>query len=159
MNTMARDIMTRNVIVVEKDLSIHNLIETFLKNKISCAPVVNKKKKLVGIVTKTDVLGYFMDLDLDLTLKVGLKDILDFGSERRDLEIIPEKAQKVGDIMTPKPITAEEDTSVKILAEIMISNNIHRLIIENDSAISGIVSTLDILYHVAGIKKKEAEKN
>ena len=65
MSKTARDIMTKNVIVVDESTSINALIEIFLENKISCAPVVKKKKKLVGIVTKTDVLGYFLDLDLD----------------------------------------------------------------------------------------------
>ena len=44
MSKKARDIMTRNVIVVEKDTTINNLIETFLDHKISCAPVVTQKK-------------------------------------------------------------------------------------------------------------------
>ena len=87
MEKKARDIMTKNVIVVEEDAPISKLIETFLEHKISCTPVVNKKKKLIGIVTKTDVLGYFLDLDLDLTVKLGLRGILESGSEQGDMEI------------------------------------------------------------------------
>ena len=52
MGKTARDIMTGNVIVVEDDMSINNLAGIFLEHKISCAPVMNKKKQLVGIVTK-----------------------------------------------------------------------------------------------------------
>ena len=55
--------------------------------------------------------------------------------------------------MTPNPITFGENTGIESLAKIMIDHNIHRLIIEKDSAIVGIISTLDILYHVAGIDK------
>jgi CBS domain-containing protein len=151
----ARDIMTRDVVVVDKGTSIHKLIEIFLEHSISCAPVVNKKKKLIGIVTKTDILGYFMDLDLDLTLKVGLKDLMEFGAEHSDTEITTDMNQKVDGIMSPGPLTAEEDTSIKKLAKTMIKNSIHRLIVEKDGAITGIVSTLDILYYVAGIDKNE----
>ena len=155
MSKKARDIMTRNVIVVEKDTTINNLIETFLDHKISCAPVVTQKKKLIGIVTKTDVLGYFLDLDLDLTVKVGLKDILEYNSEHSDMEISPETEQKVGNIMTKNPITAGENSSIESLAKTMINKNIHRVIIEKGKKIVGIVSTLDILYHIAGIDKNE----
>ena len=52
MKETAKDIMTRKVIVVKKDMRVNDLIELFLKNKISCAPVVDRKKKLVGIVKK-----------------------------------------------------------------------------------------------------------
>ena len=155
MSKKARDIMTRNVIVVEKDTTINNLIETFLDHRISCAPVVTQKKKLIGIVTKTDVLGYFLDLDLDLTVKVGLKDILEYSSEHSDMEISPETEQKVGNIMTKNPITAGENSSIESLAKTMINKNIHRVIIRKGDKIVGIVSTLDILHHIAGIDKNE----
>ncbi len=151
----AQDIMTRNIIVVEEDASINNLIRIFMDNKISCVPVVNDEKKLVGIVTKTDVLGYFMDIDIHISIKDTLQDILEFSSEKRDLETVPETEMKVRAIMTPNPITTGEDTSVESLAKIMINNKIHRLIITRDNMIVGIVSTLDILYHVAEIDKHE----
>ena len=151
----ARDIMTRNVIVVEEDTSINNLIRIFMDNKISCVPVVNDEKKLVGIVTKTDVLGHFMDIDLHISVKDTLQDILEFSSEQRDLETVPETEMKVRAIMTPNPITTGEDTTVESLAKTMVNNKIHRLIITRDNEIAGIVSTLDILYHVAGIDKHE----
>jgi len=155
MSKTARDIMTKNVIVVDENTSINALIGIFLENKISCAPVVKKKKKLVGIVTKTDILGYFLDLDLDLTIKVGLKDILEYGSEHSDMEIFSDTEQTVGSIMARNPITAREDTTIESLAETMIDRNIHRLIILKGKKIVGLVSTLDILYHVAGIDKNE----
>jgi len=151
----ARDIMTRNIIVVEEDASINNLIRIFMDNKISCVPVVNKKNILVGIVTKTDVLSHFMDIDLHISVKDTLQDILEFSSEQRDLETVPDSEMKVRTIMTPNPITTGEDTTVESLANSMVNNNIHRLIITRDNEITGIVSTLDILYHVAGIDKHE----
>ena len=55
--------------------------------------------------------------------------------------------------MTPNPITVDKNTSTESLVKIMLDHNIHRLIIEKDSAIVGIISTRDILYHVAGIDK------
>ena len=155
MSNKARDIMSRNIIVVEEDTSINNLIRIFLENKISCAPVVNNKRELVGIITKTDVLGYFMDIDLDMSVKATLQDIFEYNSEHSDTETLSETEMKVLNIMTPNPITAGEDTTIEFLAKTMIDHNIHRLIIKRDRKIVGVVSTLDILYHVAGIDKHE----
>ncbi|HUU29884.1 MAG TPA: CBS domain-containing protein [archaeon] len=154
MGKTARDIMTRNVITVNEDMTINNLIGIFLNNKISCAPVVDKKNELIGIVTKTDVLGYFLDLDLDLTLKVGLKDILDSGKEYGELEIKSEMDLRVKDIMTPKPITARENTPIEKLAQTIIDKKIHRLVIKKGRSIVGLVSTLDLMYYIAGKNKK-----
>ena len=155
MKKQARDIMTRKVIMVEKQTKINDLIDIFLNEKISCAPVVDKKGKLVGIVTKTDILAHYMDLDIDLTLKVGLKDILDTHPDLDEMEVSSETELTAGQIMTAKPITAGESTSIEKLAERMIENGIHRLIIKKSGKITGIVSTLDILYYVAGKDKNE----
>lgn len=155
MNTTAKDIMTRKVIVVKEDMTVNDLIDLFLKNKISCAPVVDRKEKLIGIVTKTDILGRFMDLDLDLTLKVGLKDILDSQPGMSELEISSETELTAGQIMTQNPITAGENTAIEKLADVMVEKGIHRLIIKKGRKIVGIVSTLDILFYVAGKTKNE----
>jgi len=154
MGKTARDIMTRNVIVVEDNASINKLIGIFVENKISCVPVVNNKNKLIGIVTKTDVLSYFMDIDLHISLNENLKDILEYGSEYGDLEITSDTDVTVGTIMTQNPIIVEENCSIEFLAKTMIEHNIHRLIVKKDNDIAGIVSTLDILYYVGGIDKK-----
>jgi CBS domain-containing protein len=151
----AKDIMTRKLIMVKEDMMVNDLIELFLKNKISCAPVVDRKKKLIGIVTKTDIIGRFMDLDLDFTLKVGLKDILDSHPDPSELKVSSETESTVGQIMTPNPITASENTAIEKLAEVMIENGIHRLIIKEGGKIVGIVSTLDMLYYIAGKTKNE----
>ncbi len=155
MKETARDIMTRKVIVVKEDMRVNDLIELFLKNKISCAPVVDRKKKLVGIVTKTDILSRFMNFDLDFTLKAGLKDILESHPDLSELKVSSKTETKVGQIMTPNPVTASENTAIEKLAEVMIENGIHRLIIKKVGKIVGIVSTLDMLYYIAGKTKNE----
>ena len=151
----AREIMTGNVIVVKDDTSVNNLIRIFVEKGISCAPVVSKDNRLVGIVTKTDILGFFMDIDLHVSDKEAFHDFMDFYSEHKDMEKLMDKELNVESIMTPDPITAGEEITVESLARTMIDNNIHRLIITKDTEITGIVSTLDILYHVAGKEKHE----
>lgn len=145
--------MSDKVMVVEAYSTIHDLIKLFLDYKISSAPVVDLNNKLVGIVTKTDVLGYFMDLDIEKSVKTALQDILDPSLARNADGIPSEKETMVEDIMAREPITAEEDTPIDILAKTMVENNIHRIIITKNGSVSGVVSTLDILYFVAGIEK------
>ena len=151
MTQKARDIMTRNVLVVGEDTSVSDLIRLFVEHKISCAPVMNEEGKLVGIVTKTDILGFFLDIDLDISVKEALKNILEYYGEQSVTDLQPESI--VRNIMTPDPVTADVEATIQTLAQKMVEKNIHRLIITQDNHIRGIVSTLDILYHVAGIEK------
>lgn len=152
MSVKAKDIMTRELVTVEKDLKVNDLIDLFVEHRISCAPVVDKKGKLAGIVTKTDIIGHFMDLDLDLTVKMGLKDLMDSTPDLENLSIASETQLSVGGIMSPAPVTARESTTVEELAKIMIDNKIHRVVIMKGKKLTGLVSTIDIISHVAGIK-------
>ncbi len=150
----ASDIMTRNVICAGPQESVNNLINTFLDHRISSAPVVDENGALVGVVTKTDILAHIVHLDLDLTLKVALKDVLGARADSSGIEVSSVSDLKVCDIMTREPVTAEESTPVKRLAEIMIEHAIHRIVITRDGAITGILSTLDLLYFIAEKEKR-----
>ena len=155
MGIKAKDIMTRNVITVRGELKVNDLIDLFIDNGISSAPVVDKKGKLIGIVTKTDIIGHFMDLDLDLTVKMGLKDLMDSTPDLEKLSIASETQLDVGHIMSPNPISARESWSVEKLAETMLDNRVHRLVITKGRKLTGIVSTIDLISHIAGRKKND----
>ena len=150
MGVKAKDIMTRDVITVETSLKVNELVDLFVEHKISSVPVVDGKGKLVGIVTKTDIIGHCMDMDLDLTVTLGLKDIMDSHPGLENLSVTSETQLKAEDIMTPNPVTARESTPVEKLAEIMLDKRVHRLIITKGKKLTGIVSTFDIISFVAG---------
>jgi len=146
--------MTRNVITVTSDLRVNELVDQFIKHKISSVPVLDKKGNLVGIVTKTDIIGHCMDMDLDLTVTLGLKDIMDSHPGLDNLSVTSETQLKARDIMTSNPVTARENTTVERLAEIMLEKRVHRLIIVKGKKLTGIVSTFDIISFVAGKNKQ-----
>ncbi len=76
-----------------------------LEYSISGVPVVNKNNNLIGIVTKTDVLGASIDAHLELNVRIRLKDILDLHTEDTQVEIAAQKDVVVNDIMTSDPIS------------------------------------------------------
>jgi len=152
MSKTAGDIMTRNIISVEDTTSINNLVGIFIDNKISCAPVINKDKQLIGIVTKNDILSYFMEVDLHISLNFSLHEILESNIEHSEIDNSPEREILVHDIMTSDPLTVDENTPIETMAKIMLDRGIHRLIVDNDGVTVGIISTRNILNHVAGIE-------
>jgi len=54
---LANDIMTKKVITVTPTTSVKDLAKTLTKNKISGTPVADKNGKLLGIVSRTDVVA------------------------------------------------------------------------------------------------------
>ena len=54
---LAKDIMTKKVITVSPQTSVKDLAKSLTKHKISGMPVADKTGKLLGIVSRTDVLA------------------------------------------------------------------------------------------------------
>jgi acetoin utilization protein AcuB len=52
----AHQIMSRHVITISLEDTIEKVAATFLEMQFSCLPVLDQSGKLVGIVTKTDLL-------------------------------------------------------------------------------------------------------
>ncbi|PYJ70254.1 MAG: hypothetical protein DME76_06165 [Verrucomicrobia bacterium] len=53
----AKDIMTREVVTVSPSLPVKMLANLLIKNQISGAPVADKKGKIVGVVSETDLIA------------------------------------------------------------------------------------------------------
>ncbi len=54
------EVMTKNVITVTPDAAIEEAAQIMIDKKVGGLPVVKDKNKLVGLVTETDVLQYFV---------------------------------------------------------------------------------------------------
>ncbi len=54
---VAEDIMTKKVVTVTRETSVKDLALTLAENNISGAPVVDENRKLVGIVTESDLIA------------------------------------------------------------------------------------------------------
>jgi CBS domain-containing protein len=55
------DVMTKNVATINPDATIEEAAQVMIDKKIGALPVVKDKNKLVGLITETDVLQYFVD--------------------------------------------------------------------------------------------------
>ncbi len=68
MPLQVKDIMTRNIITVTPETTVHRATELILNNKFGCLPVVEKNEKLVGIITETDLLKELFKITMPATL-------------------------------------------------------------------------------------------
>ena len=151
----AADVMISEVITVRLETTMDEVSELFQIHNINGAPVVDDDGLLVGIVTEDDVvvgsMG-FSDEELDTlgddeegeTGEAGAPPAAGPAAEAVAEGEPVDETRRVGEIMTPRPITVEEDTPVEELCRLMWKLKIHRIPIVSEGRVRGIVSTIDI---------------
>lgn len=55
------EVMTKNVTTVSPDTTVEEAAKIMIDKKVGCLPVVKDRNKLLGLITETDVLQYFID--------------------------------------------------------------------------------------------------
>ncbi|MDN3512064.1 MAG: CBS domain-containing protein [Candidatus Jettenia sp. CY-1] len=55
------EVMTKNVTTVSPDTTVEEAAKIMIDKKVGCLPVVKDRNKLIGLITETDVLQYFID--------------------------------------------------------------------------------------------------
>ena len=144
----ASDLMNPEVLTVRDDLTVRDLANFLVENELSGAPVEDGSGKLVGVVSVTDIVTALVKED------GGEGDRASYfvaeweeAMSREDLaELRLDEAElTVGDIMTPSVFTVREETPVSEIAEAMVENHVHRLLVTREDRAVGIISTSDLL--------------
>ncbi|MEW9121234.1 MAG: CBS domain-containing protein [Thermotaleaceae bacterium] len=55
-----KDVMTKKVITVNEDLELEKIVDLILEKKINRIPVVDKEHRLIGIITRSDILRHII---------------------------------------------------------------------------------------------------
>jgi len=138
----ASDIMTRDVATVSPDTSIEDLCDLFRDRRITGAPVVDAEGRLVGIVSKDDVLFRGRGAGSEPRQTPDIKMLFSSGFVGFDQG--SDGAATVGEIMTREVLSAPEDSSVDDVCRMMWEKRIHRVPIVRGALLIGIVSALDV---------------
>jgi len=120
------DHMTRNVVTADAADSIQHIYMLIVESGFSAFPVV-KKKKIIGIVSR--------------------RDLLRGGRTRAAIAHAAHTA--VGEIMTKEVITIRPDEAISLAAELLVRHDISRLPVIDGGSLGGIVDRHDV---IAGIR-------
>ncbi|RTR38850.1 CBS domain-containing protein [Shewanella canadensis] len=120
MDKMISTLMQACVITVDVDASIESVEKILHFHHLSCVPVVDATGRCFGIVSSTD--------------------IVHFHASNKDAKI-----ERAWEICTHKIIEVGTGTSIKEAAQLMVAHNIHHLLVVEDDAIRGIVSSIDFI--------------
>jgi CBS domain-containing protein len=148
---LVRDVMTKNVLSISKYESIMNVANVLTEKNISGLPVVDKEKKVLGIVTQADILSM-----VGVSREHTFKDLLRYMLGER----LPEKkmGDLAGDIMTSPALTIRPDANIAEAVKIMDERRIRRLTVTDaQNNLIGILTRADILKAVINkLKEKNA---
>jgi CBS domain-containing protein len=136
---LVRDIMTANVIAVQKFDDISHAARMLSEHNVSGLPVVDKDNHVIGIISEADVLA-MMGTQRKHTTRDFIRHL--FGHP------LPERkmGDLVGDIMTPTPISIRPDADISEAAKIMEERRIRRLaVVDPENKLIGVISRRDIL--------------
>jgi CBS domain-containing protein len=147
----AHQIMTRPVITVTPETPIVEAANTMLQRHVSGLPVVDKAGKLVGIISEGD---FIRRSEIGTQRKRGrfLEFILGSGKEATDF--VHEHGRKIAEVMTPDPLTIDEQTDLEKIVELMEKNDVKRLPVMRGDTLVGIVSRSNLLQAVASLARE-----
>lgn len=146
----AQDLMSTNVLCVYEGWSIERLADFFLSHDISGAPVISSDHQLIGMVSKSDIVK-FENSDDNVkrrALSEYFRDYIDQEISREDLDRWCTNAQKnctVHQIMSSHVISVDEQADIEEVVRLLVDCNIHRVFVTQDSTVTGVITTLDVL--------------
>jgi len=126
----ARDIMSRNVISVQKDAPILEAVKLLVENNISGLPVVEDDMTLAGILSEKDIVELFYD------------------SEQAD-------NKTVEDYMTYPAVYFEDNNALLNICDFLAKNIFRRVPVTSDGKLVGIISIQDILNTVLQLRREQ----
>ncbi len=127
MTLQVKDIMETRVVSVPPDMTLDQFEEFLTIQGIDGAPVQEESGEVIGIASKTDVIR-----------------ALRF-QEREAFEQLTGQNITVADIMTNEVIFVPPDLSAREVAEIMIEEGIHRVLVGDKHNVRGIITAFDLL--------------
>lgn len=146
----ARDIMQGAVRTVDPDMSLVDFERLLLSERIGGAPVVDKGE-VVGVVSRSDIIR-ILSLEQSIAeVQSRAYDHKSEVSERRAMELIGghvgQRMQelKVRDAMTEVRATVGPDASLREVAQAMVNQKVHRVLVMEDGKLLGLVSRLELV--------------
>jgi CBS domain-containing membrane protein len=142
----AAELMSRDVVLVPRQMSLREAARLLSRAGISGAPVVDEAGRCIGVLSATDFVRRaergMADEPCDAPACVCAE------WQVMDVEALP--ADAVGASMTADPVTAAPATPIGELARMMLDAHVHRVIVvDGERRPIGVVSSTDVLAAVA----------
>ncbi len=125
------DLMTRDVIGIDRDATVAEAIGRLADEHVGAIAVVTGRNRLVGVISTADVLRAEAD-----TTDTDARDIL-FEQTR------------VAELMTARALTIAPGVEAREAARQMLYADVHRLFVEDAGELVGVISQSDLVRALA----------
>jgi CBS domain-containing protein len=142
----AKDVMTPDPVCVTPSTRLRELARLFEEHEISGVPVVDQQGRVVGVVSKSDLIRRCSEGTDDVPPAYLFEVLAEQGDEDEISEIMPEQLVCVQDLMTEGAVTVGPGQPVVSVARLMAEKRVHRVVVTDGSNLPiGIITSLDLL--------------
>jgi CBS domain-containing protein len=144
----AADIMSTDVPAVTPDADARNAIELLADTDKAAIPVVDEDRRVVGIVTESDLVLSDEQADLHLPFYLNIMGGIVFVGSMKGFEERLNKAfaTKVSELMTADPVVVRVDEGIDAVAKkIAEKHHNHLPVVDGDGRLAGLVTRADAL--------------
>lgn len=149
------EIMSKDLVTVTADTPFREIWKQFFSNRIHTIPVVDKKKKLLGVISRADLLR---------ALYPQYQHVLEYLESARDYEKMEERVDEMEgklakDLMSTRVIFTREDTLIMRVLSRMIVRKVDQLpVLTYDDKVVGVVTKGDIFYSLFQARLRRNKK-
>ena len=141
----AADIMTRTVVSARPEDPVIKIAKLLSDHEISAVPICDEQGRLLGMLSEGDLMRPFGQ-------KNALKrdwwlNLLAEGTDLAPafLDYVRLDNRRAHDLMVTPVVTAPEDATLPVLADLLARHRIKRVPIMHDGKVVGIVSRADVV--------------
>jgi CBS domain-containing protein len=151
----ARDVMTRDVIIVRPDTSVRDIATLMVEKHISGVPVVTDDGDLLGMVSQSDLL-HRAELGTERKHKWWFRIFAD--SSALAGEYAKVHGLKAHDIMSRLVISVRDDAELRDVADILDRRRIKRIPVLREDRIVGIITRGDLVRALSQVQVSKTAK-
>ena len=144
----AAEIMDADVPAVSPDADARAAIELLAKTDMGAIPVIDQERKVVGIVSESDLVLGDEEADLHLPHYLNIMGGVVFVGSMKGFEKRLNKAfaTKVSELMTADPIAVGEDDDAETVAKTITEQHHNHLpVVDGEGRLAGMVTRADAL--------------
>jgi CBS domain-containing protein len=144
----AAEIMDSDVPTVSPENDARTAIDLLAQTDLGAIPVVDPDRKVVGIVSESDLVLSDEESDLHLPHYLNIMGGIVFVGSMKGFEERLEKAfaTKVSELMTPDPVVAHDyDSADRVAKKIADKHHNHLPVVDADGHLAGMVTRADAL--------------
>lgn len=140
----AKDIMTRDVITVNPNTTVEEIAHLLTNHRIGGVPVANSERRVVGIVTESDL--FLNEKGIPFSA-VKLPALFKQWVDPSQLDEIYRNARHhtAADVMTELVICVDAESDIGHVAWLMVQRNLTRVPVVRGGVLVGIITRADMI--------------